>query len=276
MLFKEWNTADLVRQLKALGFGQYCQEFQMNEITGLHLPLLTEDHLKEIGVSSVGHRILMLRRFSDIVLGKDTRQPPPRPADAAKPAARKPDPIPAERPKPALVLSRNVDARFDLSDASSDGCDPPRPAFAPPPQPKRADAPKSPTKKPEPAALAGAPKKAEPPVPQRRPEQTLPPKRTAAAVAAGAQAKPEGRFDAYQAADASGQAGAPDARRSVARSGFTEALCSRRPAEPAPAEKPPGDGLVTCDYCGRRLQPEAAKRHIPVCAKCNSGRAPRR
>ena len=28
-----------------------------------------------------------------------------------------------------------------------------------------------------------------------------------------------------------------------------------------------GDGKVTCQYCGRRLAPDAARRHIPVCAK---------
>jgi hypothetical protein len=66
MSFRSWATSDVVRQLKFLGFGQYASHFQANEICGVHLPLLTEAHLLELGVNSIGHRILMLRRFFDI------------------------------------------------------------------------------------------------------------------------------------------------------------------------------------------------------------------
>jgi hypothetical protein len=70
MGYRDWSTAEVARQLKSLGFGQYSQEFQANEICGVHLPLLTEDHLKEMGVLSIGHRILIQRRFADIISGK--------------------------------------------------------------------------------------------------------------------------------------------------------------------------------------------------------------
>jgi hypothetical protein len=94
MSFRSWGTSDVVRQLKFLGFGQYASRFQANEICGVHLPLLTEDHLKELGVNSIGHRILMLRRFSDIAnnmpvspMEQETvrRMPPRTPNPPAKP-----------------------------------------------------------------------------------------------------------------------------------------------------------------------------------------------
>jgi hypothetical protein len=78
MGYSDWTTADVIRQLKALGFGQYSQDFQTNEICGLHLPFVTEDHLKEMGVKSIGHRILIQRRFADIVAGKVVTQSQPQ------------------------------------------------------------------------------------------------------------------------------------------------------------------------------------------------------
>jgi hypothetical protein len=93
MGFRSWSPADLVRQLKTLGFSQYCREFQTNEICGLHLPLLTEDHLKEIGVISIGHRILLIRRFAEIIAGKVIPSRPAITEQSTKQAeAKKPTP----------------------------------------------------------------------------------------------------------------------------------------------------------------------------------------
>jgi hypothetical protein len=66
MPFRTWSTTDVARELKVLGFGQYTWQFLANEIYGPHLPALNEAHLKEMGVASIGHRILMLCRFADI------------------------------------------------------------------------------------------------------------------------------------------------------------------------------------------------------------------
>jgi rubrerythrin len=37
--------------------------------------LITEEHLKEMGIVSVGHRILLIRRFADIINGKLIQKP---------------------------------------------------------------------------------------------------------------------------------------------------------------------------------------------------------
>jgi len=138
MAFRSWGTADVVRQLKFLGFGAYSSQFQVNEICGLHLPLLTEDHLRELGVASVGHRILMLRRFADIASNKpispmdlDTREPvnlntinppikpiqqqPAKPAPAASPMRQKP----IEMRSPLTPDSRTLTPRKSSRDGES-------------------------------------------------------------------------------------------------------------------------------------------------------------
>ena len=46
--------------LEKLGLGQYAQRFAENDISFSVLPDLTDQHLKEIGVS-LGHRLQLLR-----------------------------------------------------------------------------------------------------------------------------------------------------------------------------------------------------------------------
>jgi hypothetical protein len=110
MSYKDWDTAELVKQLKVLGFPQYCRQFQANEISGLHLPALSEEHLKEMGIPSVGHRVLMLRRFMDIIKGNVAR-PSLAQSDAPAPKRielqpKKTDPPSADAPKPQVVLAQ--------------------------------------------------------------------------------------------------------------------------------------------------------------------------
>jgi hypothetical protein len=277
MPFKDWTTADVVKRLRTLGFGQYCQEFQVNEISGSHLPLLTEDHLREMGVASVGHRILMLKRFSDIASGKGAGGQPPAPERAAPsvearmPAAKRPEAAAPERPGPAAA-GRKPDARFELYGAAasseSDGDDGAlearRDAWVPP---KRAEPLKAPAKRPEPANTL-----------KRR---DSPAKRADGAwgdPCAQGFAREKGRPDARQASDSSSQASGSDksarrpapAARADSRPG-ADAAAGRRAAEQAAA-----DTRVTCEHCGRQLQPDAARRHIPVCARVTSGRAGKR
>jgi hypothetical protein len=64
--YKDWTPSDLARQLKTFGFGQYASDFRTNEIAGCHLHLITERHLKELGVKPVGHRLSLMMRFSEI------------------------------------------------------------------------------------------------------------------------------------------------------------------------------------------------------------------
>jgi hypothetical protein len=63
--------------LEKLGLGQYAQRFAENDISFAVLPELTDQHLREIGVS-LGHRLQLLRAIAEL---------PSREKDAAKTAA---------------------------------------------------------------------------------------------------------------------------------------------------------------------------------------------
>jgi hypothetical protein len=108
MGFRDWSTADVVRQLKTLGFGQYIREFQTNEICGVHLPLLTEDHLKEMGVTSIGHRILIRRRFADIIAGRTAPEPRAKPHNLPKIPEKAPQKTVASDSSSAKSSERNA------------------------------------------------------------------------------------------------------------------------------------------------------------------------
>jgi hypothetical protein len=51
--------------LEKLGLGQYAQRFAENDISFAVLPDLTDQHLREIGVS-LGHRLQLLRAIAEL------------------------------------------------------------------------------------------------------------------------------------------------------------------------------------------------------------------
>jgi class 3 adenylate cyclase len=51
---------DVVVWLRGLGLGKYEAAFRDNDIDGTVLPSLTEEHLKQLGVTSLGHRVKLL------------------------------------------------------------------------------------------------------------------------------------------------------------------------------------------------------------------------
>ena len=51
---------DIVVWLRSLGLGRYEAAFRDNEIDETVLPSLTEEHLKQLGVASLGHRVKLL------------------------------------------------------------------------------------------------------------------------------------------------------------------------------------------------------------------------
>jgi hypothetical protein len=74
--------------LEKLGLGQYAQRFAENDINFSILSDLTDQDLKEIGVSSLGHRRQLLRAIAELNGVKVRRSPPLRlpvaPQDAAE------------------------------------------------------------------------------------------------------------------------------------------------------------------------------------------------
>src|SRR5215831_18114122 len=51
---------DVVIWLRSLGLGKYEAVFRENEIDETVLPSLTDEHLKELGVTALGHRVKLL------------------------------------------------------------------------------------------------------------------------------------------------------------------------------------------------------------------------
>src|SRR6185436_13140483 len=51
---------DLGGWLRGLGLGKYEAAFRENEIDETVLPSLTEEHLKQLGVTALGHRVKLL------------------------------------------------------------------------------------------------------------------------------------------------------------------------------------------------------------------------
>jgi class 3 adenylate cyclase len=51
---------DIVVWLRSLGLGKYEAAFRENEIDETVLPGLTEEHLKQLGVTALGHRLRQL------------------------------------------------------------------------------------------------------------------------------------------------------------------------------------------------------------------------
>jgi hypothetical protein len=51
---------DIVVWLRSLGLGKYEAAFRENEIDETVLPSLTEEHLKQLGITVLGHRLKLL------------------------------------------------------------------------------------------------------------------------------------------------------------------------------------------------------------------------
>src|SRR5208337_2951122 len=81
-------TIDVGEWLQSLGLGEYEAVFRQNEIDADVLPELTDQHLKDLGVS-LGHRLKILRAIRELVVGEPipdqpTAKPEQKPHDAAE------------------------------------------------------------------------------------------------------------------------------------------------------------------------------------------------
>jgi class 3 adenylate cyclase len=55
---------DVMVWLRSLGLGKYEAAFRENEIDETLLPSLTEEHLKQLGVTALGHRVKLLEAIA--------------------------------------------------------------------------------------------------------------------------------------------------------------------------------------------------------------------
>ena len=66
---------DVREWLDSIGLGQYAEAFEQNDIEWVTLPELDHDLLKEIGITSIGHRVALLKAIND--RGNDDASPTP-------------------------------------------------------------------------------------------------------------------------------------------------------------------------------------------------------
>jgi class 3 adenylate cyclase len=55
---------DIMVWLRSLGLGKYEAAFRENEIDETVLPSLTEEHLKQLGITALGHRVKLLEAIA--------------------------------------------------------------------------------------------------------------------------------------------------------------------------------------------------------------------
>jgi class 3 adenylate cyclase len=111
---------DLGEWLRSLGLGKYEAAFRENEIDETVLPSLTEEHLKHLGVTALGHRLKLLEAIAALRTDAGAKAPA---ADAATPstAPSAPPEDRAERRQVTvmfsdLVGSTALSARMDPED----------------------------------------------------------------------------------------------------------------------------------------------------------------
>src|SRR5689334_13255446 len=111
---------DVAAWLRGLGLEQYAQLFRDNDIDGEILCGMTAEDLKELGISSFGHRRRLLNAITALGRGPPTRDVA-QSATSVTSAPTSPPPIDAERRQLTvmfcdLVGSTALSARLDPED----------------------------------------------------------------------------------------------------------------------------------------------------------------
>lgn len=79
MSFESWSPSEVADFIKSNGFPSESGLFRDNDISGDLLPLLTDDHLKDMGITAIGPRVLIHKLIRDTV-GPASRPAPVRAA----------------------------------------------------------------------------------------------------------------------------------------------------------------------------------------------------
>ena len=77
---------EIAAWLKCLGLEQYAQAFRENDVDARVLPDLTADDLRDIGVTSIGHRRLILAAIARLAPEDGTGRAEPGTVDVPTPA----------------------------------------------------------------------------------------------------------------------------------------------------------------------------------------------
>ena len=62
-----WTFSEITTWLQSLGLEEYIPDFQLHAITSGEILLeLHEEHLKELGVVKIGHRVLLQKKIREL------------------------------------------------------------------------------------------------------------------------------------------------------------------------------------------------------------------
>ena len=244
MNYLDWNQHELARQIKALGFGQYAHEFIKNEICGVHLPLITEEHLVEMGVTRIGHRVLLIRRFADIV---NNRIPTQTTTNRYSSSSN------MKSVSSSINSSPAIDPKYIDSLSEDTG-----PSIIS----KRTEIPKSPNKKVEEKKY-------------NRIQKNIPTDDDDASSHSSTsyRSSRSNRSQSTKAKSNNNQFGQTEVPSRGGRQ--TSAQQQQQNDQDIKGIAQQKDNRITCQYCGRKFQPDAANRHIRVCGKIN-GKNPKK
>lgn len=252
MNYVDWNSHELARQIQALGFGQYASLFIKNEVCGIHLPLITEEHLIEMGVTKIGHRVLLIRRFSDIVNNKIPSQS----------ASSVSSTINSRYSSPNIDQNNTDNAYNDDNTTNNDF--------------KRRDIPRSPNTKRFGDQTETSQQK--PAVEKKYSRMT---KNTPTDDSDGSSySSTSHRSRSTRNSSTKNKSNLSNINNnSNSNFGATESINRSSRGNPSSSSSinndqnvnisQENDNRITCQYCGRKFQPEAAQRHIPVCGRIN-------
>ena len=95
---------DIVLWLRSLGLGKYEAAFRENEIDETVLPSLTEEHLKQLGVTALGHRVKLLDALAALRSDASGKTPAVDAATASSTASAHPEDR-AERRQVTVMFS---------------------------------------------------------------------------------------------------------------------------------------------------------------------------
>src|SRR5215472_4423181 len=95
---------DIVVWLRSLGLGKYEAAFRENEIDETVLPSLTEEHLKQLGVTALGHRVKLLDAIAALRNDASGSAPPVDAATASSTPSAHPEDR-AERRQVTVMFS---------------------------------------------------------------------------------------------------------------------------------------------------------------------------
>lgn len=257
MSYLSWSVSQVIQRLSDLDLDQYADNFKDNDISGAVLPLLADRHLKELGISCIGHRLKFLKYVQSLTKGggavKSARsqgQPQPKP-QRAPPKQREPEPEPEEDyvpPSSSGTSSNNAASsaweqkrrqmklkkmqaekqKMQLDDDSSNN--------------------RSNNRLIDQDVIEEAPKPAKRPLPQR---------------SAPAKPKPQPRYteeDDDGDDDDDGYTPPPPPKRPA----------RKQAAPPPPADDDGDDDRVQCAYCRRKFASDRIEKHEVICARMSS------